>query len=156
MDLNLHPSNSNPRWRKMWNWRPQIRIPKVWIRISHEEQVKRLKLDSNHLQSDSNPWVWNYKEQLRAIRIFELRIWIPSPKIRLKDEGQTEGFESLSYGFESLLGTIFKFYKGDSNQYVIRIPYTAIRNPLSTKALNVWPTTLTTRFSNAISLTMAS
>ena len=35
-------------------------------------------------------------------------------KMKLKDESQTEGFESLSYGFESLIGAKFKFYKGDS------------------------------------------
>ena len=36
-------------------------------------------------------------------------------KMKLKVEGQTKGFKSLSYGFESLLGLKFKFYKGDSN-----------------------------------------
>ena len=33
----------------------------------------------------------------------------------LKVEGQTEGFESLNYGFKFLLDIKFKFYKGDSN-----------------------------------------
>ena len=35
--------------------------------------------------------------------------------MNLKVEGQTEGFESSSYGFESLIDAKFKFYKGDSN-----------------------------------------
>ena len=34
---------------------------------------------------------------------------------KLKAEDQAEGFESSSYGFESLLGAQFKFCKGDSN-----------------------------------------
>ena len=100
MDSKLHPRDLNPRWRSKWNWRPHIWIPKVWIRISHEKQVKKLKLDLNHLKSDSNPWVWSCEEQVRMIQIFELGIRIPNPKIRLKDEGQAEGFESLSYGFD--------------------------------------------------------
>ena len=114
MDSNLYPRDSNPRWRKKWSWRPRIRILKIWIWISHEEQVKRLKLDSNPLHNYSNPWIWSYEEQVKAIWIFELQIRISSPKMKLKVEGQTEGFESLSYG-ESFLGVKFKFYKGDLN-----------------------------------------
>ena len=71
-------------------------------------------------------------------------------KMMLKVEGQTKGFKSSSYGFESLLGAKFKFYKGDSN------PYTTIQIPLSLEVLNARPTTLTTRFSNPNSLTTAS
>ena len=112
MDSNLHPRDSNPRWR---SWRPRIRILKIWIWISHEEQVKRLKLDSNHLHSDSNPWIWSYEEQVKVIRIFKLWIWISYSKMKLKVKGQIKGFESLSYGFESLIVAKFKFYKGDSN-----------------------------------------
>ena len=35
--------------------------------------------------------------------------------MKLKVEGQTKGFESLSYGFEFFLGIKFKFYKGNLN-----------------------------------------
>ena len=77
MDSNLHPRDSNPRWRKKWSWKPRIRI-------SHEEKVKRMKIDSNSLHNDSNLWIWSYEEQVKAIRIFELQIRIPSPKMKLK------------------------------------------------------------------------
>ena len=150
MDSNLHPRDSNPRWRKKWSWRPRIRILKIWIWISHEEQVKRLKLDSNPLNSDSNPWSWSYEEQVKAIWIFELQIRITSPEMKLKADGQTKEFESSSYGFESFIGAKFKFYEGDLNLLHND------SNPPFVESLNAWPTTPTTRFSNAISLTTAS
>ena len=71
-------------------------------------------------------------------------------KMKLKVEGQTKRFESLSYGFESFLGTKFEFYKGNSN------PLHSDSNPLFVEALNARPATPTTRFSNSISLTTAS
>ena len=54
-----------------------------------------------------------------------------NPLAKVKAEGQTERFESLSYGFESLL-------EQNSNlTQVIRIPYTTIRIPDFAKELNV-------------------
>ena len=36
-------------------------------------------------------------------------------RMKLKAKGDIKGFESLSYGFKSLIGVKFKFSKGDSN-----------------------------------------
>ena len=61
-----------------------------------------------------------------------------NPLAKVKVEGQTERFESLSYGFESLLA------QNSNLAQAIRIPYTAIRIPDSTEALNARPTTSST------------
>ena len=75
-----------------------------------------------------------------------------NPLAKVKAEGQTEQFESSSYGFEFLL------VQNSNLAQAIRIPYTAIRIPYtaiqilnSAEALNVRPVTPTTRFSNQIS-----
>ena len=78
-------------------------------------KFKIYKDDSNPLHSNLNPWIWSYEEQVKVIRIFKLRIPILSPKMKLKAEGQTKGFESYNYRFQSFLGKKFKFYIGDLN-----------------------------------------
>ena len=73
-----------------------------------------------------------------------------NPLAKVKAEGQTERFESSSYGFESLLA------QNSNLAQAIRIPYTTIRIPDSTEALNTRPATPTTRFSYQISLITTS
>ena len=101
-----------------------------------KKEVKLRDTDSNHLHNDLNP-SWKISEEIEA------QIWIPYTSIRIPEsrvmknksrrfessscgfesffklklnaKGQTERFECSSYRFESLLGTKFKFYKGDSN-----------------------------------------
>ena len=73
-----------------------------------------------------------------------------NPLAKVKVEGQTKRFESSSYEFESLLA------QNSNLAQAIRIPYTVIRIPNSTEALNARPATPTTRFSNQISLITAS
>ena len=68
---------------------------------------------------------------------------------KVKAEGQTERFESSSYGFESLLA------QNSNLAQAIWIPYTAIRIPDSAEALNAQPTTPYTQFSNQISFITA-
>ena len=81
------------------------------IRITSEEEVKLRAMDSNHPSNNSNPsWRTSgkiealiritytvtritHEEQDKAIRIFELRIRIPS-QMKQKAESQTERFES--------------------------------------------------------------
>ena len=73
-----------------------------------------------------------------------------NPLAKLKVEGQTEQFESLSYKFESLL------VENSNLAQAIWILYTAIRISDSAEALNAWPVTPSTRFSSQISLITAS
>ena len=73
-----------------------------------------------------------------------------NPLAKVKAEGQTERFESLSSEFESLLA------QNSNLTQAIRIPYTAIQIPHSAEALNAQPTTPSTRFSSQISLTTTS
>ena len=95
------------------------------IRITGEEEVKLRATNSNHPSSDSNlSWRISeeievmiritHEEQDKTIRIFKLRIRIPS-QMKQKAESWTERFESSSYWFESPLGAKFKYCKGDSN-----------------------------------------
>ena len=88
-----------------------IRITNQVIRISGEEEEKLRVTDSNQPYSDSNP-SWRtreeiearirithtairipHKEQDKAIRIFELRIRIPS-QMKQKAESRIKRFES--------------------------------------------------------------
>ena len=132
-DSNPYSTNSNPNSSKVClDGLIRISIQKIRIPGKGRSEVKsegfesptnRFKsliknkwrdwsTNSNLLHNDSNPWIWSYEEQVKAIRIFELWIRIPS---QIEVESQTERFESSSYGFESLLGVKFKIYKGDSN-----------------------------------------
>ena len=69
-----------------------------------------------------------------------LRVMDSNLLAKVKVEGQTKRFESSSYGFESLLA------KNSNLAQAIRIPYTAIRIPNSTEALNARPSTPSTNF----------
>ena len=73
-----------------------------------------------------------------------------NPLAKVKAEGQTERFESSSYGFKSLL------MQNSNLTQAIQIPHTAIRISDSAEALNARPATPSTRFSSLISLTTAS
>ena len=107
-------------------------------------------MDSNPIHSDLNPWILSYEKQVKAVRIFELWIRISYPKwswrlkVRLKDLNLWDMDSNPSLAQNS------NFTKA------IWISYTTIRIPLSAEALNARPATPTTRFSNPISLTIAT
>ena len=120
-----------------------IRITIQVIQIPSEKEVKLRATDSNHLYSDSNHLYsdsnhlysnsnpsWRTSQEIETrIQITYTAIWIPKSrlikyktrrfeslhKLKQKAESRTERFEFSSYRFESLLGTKFKYCKGDSN-----------------------------------------
>ena len=116
-DSNPSSTDSNPNSSKGY-FDELIRITIQVIRITSEKEVKLRATNLNDPSSDSNPsWrtneeiealIWiTYTEQDKAIRIFELRIQIPS-QMKQKAKSQTKWFESLN-------GAKFKYCKGDSN-----------------------------------------
>ena len=110
-----------------------------------KKEVKQKATDSNPYLKDSN-LSWRTSEEIEArfesptqrFESLNFELWRTNQsdsnlrvmdsnllsKMKLKVEGQTEGFESLSYGFESLLAQNLNFTKA------IRIPYTMIWIPL--------------------------
>ena len=94
-----------------------------------------------------------------------------NPLAKVKAEGQTERFESSSYGFESSWRKIqisLRQFESPTQQFesflaqnsnlaqVIQILYTTIRIPDSAEALNTQLATPSTLFSSQISLIMAN
>ena len=76
--------------------------------------MKRVKKNLNPLHNDLNPWIWSCEEHVRDSNPLKKDLNLIS-RMKLKVEDQTEGFESSSYGFKSLVGDEFKYCTRDSN-----------------------------------------
>ena len=131
MDSNPHAMDSNLDSRKLarTTW---IGIPIKWIRISIKEKEKAKFLWNLDSSCEIIKEFWKISERGRSAFEFpsqrfksqDLELWrtLEDLNPRKKDSNpiykmklKAKGFKSSSYGFESLLGTQFKFCKGDSN-----------------------------------------